>query len=231
MRHMFEEVLYCVSGRGATTVWTEGKEKQLIEWQAGSLLALPLNANFQHFNGAFDSKIDAPVRDISVWLDDEKVARTDAQGIFRFENVSTNAHKLRAALDGVPAELVFADLPERTTAVIPYNENVVNFRVVKAGRITGRITYADHPAADVRIVASGDRDTFSENTGNFLMSDLPPGNYELRVDPETVPQFYVSKPEVVHIEVKPGRATDNIQFQLVIPQRPVIEKSLPLEQP
>ena len=182
------------------------------------------------FNGAFDSKIDAPVRDVSVWMDDEKVARTDGQGLFRFENVSTNAHKLRAALDGVPAELVFADLPERTTAVIPYNENIVNFRVVRAGRITGRVSYTDHPAADIRIIASGDRDTFSEFNGNFLLSDLPPGTYDLRVDPETVPQSYVSKPEVMRIEVKPGRASDNVQFQLVIPPRPVIEKSLPEEQ-
>lgn len=181
------------------------------------------------FNGAFDGKIDAPVRDISVWLDDEKLARTDAQGIFRFENVSTNAHKLRAALDGVPADLVFADLPERTTAVIPYNENVVNFRVVKAGRITGRVTYTDHPAADIRIIASGDRDTFSEFNGNFLLSDLPPGNYALRVDPESLPQSYISKPEVMRIEVKPGITTDSVQFQLVIPPRPVIEKSLPEE--
>ncbi|HEY3118419.1 MAG TPA: cupin domain-containing protein [Chloroflexota bacterium] len=57
MRHMFEEVVYVVSGRGATTVWTEGKEKQLIEWQEGSLLAIPLNAQFQHFNGS-----NAPAR-------------------------------------------------------------------------------------------------------------------------------------------------------------------------
>lgn len=52
MRHMFEEVVYVVSGRGATTVWAEGKEKQLIEWQEASLIALPLNAQFQHFNGS-----------------------------------------------------------------------------------------------------------------------------------------------------------------------------------
>ena len=115
--------------------------------------------------------------------------------------------------------------------MIPYNENIVNFRVVRAGRITGRVSYTDHPAADIRIIASGDRDTFSEFHGNFLLSDLPPGTYDLRVDPETVAQSYVSKPEVMRIEVKPGRASDNVQFQLVIPSRPVIEKSLPEEQP
>jgi mannose-6-phosphate isomerase-like protein (cupin superfamily) len=56
-RHCFEEVVYVVSGRGATTVWQEGQEKQLIEWSAGSLLSIPLNAWFQHFNGG-----DQPAR-------------------------------------------------------------------------------------------------------------------------------------------------------------------------
>jgi len=51
-RHCFEEVVYVVSGRGATTVWQEGQSKQLIEWSEGSLLAIPINAWFQHFNGS-----------------------------------------------------------------------------------------------------------------------------------------------------------------------------------
>lgn len=56
-RHCFEEVVYVVSGRGATTIWQEGKPKQLIEWSEGSLLAVPINAWFQHFNSS-----DQPAR-------------------------------------------------------------------------------------------------------------------------------------------------------------------------
>lgn len=51
-RHCFEEVVYVVNGRGATTVWLEGQpeSKQLIEWQEASLIAIPVNASFQHFS-------------------------------------------------------------------------------------------------------------------------------------------------------------------------------------
>ena len=49
-RHMFEEMIYVVSGRGATTVWNEGGSKRMLEWGPGSLIAIPLNAWYQHFN-------------------------------------------------------------------------------------------------------------------------------------------------------------------------------------
>lgn len=53
-RHLFEEVVYVLRGRGATSVWQPGGERVSFEWQEGSLFALPLNANYQHFNGSGD---------------------------------------------------------------------------------------------------------------------------------------------------------------------------------
>lgn len=50
-RHVFEELIYVLDGKGATSVWQPNGSKQSFEWQTGSLFAIPLNAWYQHFNG------------------------------------------------------------------------------------------------------------------------------------------------------------------------------------
>jgi mannose-6-phosphate isomerase-like protein (cupin superfamily) len=53
-KHMFEALIYVVSGRGATTIWQENGKKQTFEWGEGSLFSPPLNAWYRHFNGQGD---------------------------------------------------------------------------------------------------------------------------------------------------------------------------------
>ena len=50
--HVYDAVMYVMSGHGATTIWQEGEPKHTVEWHEGSLLAIPLNAWHQEFNNS-----------------------------------------------------------------------------------------------------------------------------------------------------------------------------------
>lgn len=50
-KHMYEEVMFILSGLGATEVWQEGGKKHLFEWKRGSIFAAPLNSWHRLVNG------------------------------------------------------------------------------------------------------------------------------------------------------------------------------------
>jgi mannose-6-phosphate isomerase-like protein (cupin superfamily) len=50
-RHLYEEVIYVLSGHGSTKVEVNGKTHS-FEWGPNSLFALPLNVPYQHFNAS-----------------------------------------------------------------------------------------------------------------------------------------------------------------------------------
>src|SRR5581483_2040357 len=54
-RHLYEEVVYVVSGHGSTKVEIDGQTHS-FEWGPHSLFALPLNVPYQHFNASGTEK-------------------------------------------------------------------------------------------------------------------------------------------------------------------------------
>lgn len=51
-KHLYEEVVYVLSGRGSTTIEAPDGRKHSFEWGPKSLFALPLNYRYRHYNAS-----------------------------------------------------------------------------------------------------------------------------------------------------------------------------------
>jgi len=51
-RHVYEETIYVLRGRGTTTLELPNGSEHVVEWEEGSLFAVPLNAPHQHANAS-----------------------------------------------------------------------------------------------------------------------------------------------------------------------------------
>lgn len=61
-RHLFEEMVCIISGKGQTTVWHDSGASETFQWSRGTIVAPPLNSRYQHEN--LDSK--EPARFLAV---------------------------------------------------------------------------------------------------------------------------------------------------------------------
>jgi hypothetical protein len=52
LKHLYEAMVYTLSGYGATSVWLPDGRKQTFEWGPKALFAIPLNCEYQIFNGS-----------------------------------------------------------------------------------------------------------------------------------------------------------------------------------
>ena len=52
IKHVYDELIFVLSGRGATTIWNDESKKQSFEWGRGSYFALPPNASHQFHNAS-----------------------------------------------------------------------------------------------------------------------------------------------------------------------------------
>jgi hypothetical protein len=132
----------------------------------------------------------APIAGVEVRLDDERVARTDANGFYSFRHVPYGVHKVEARLESEDPFFYTTDSPATTDI-----NNTVNFGINFAkGQVFGfLLNDAGAGVSGITVELQGEkfnRRVLTADTGKFAFPGLPAGDYTVTTLPESYPPGY-----------------------------------------
>lgn len=176
-------------------------------------------------DGKFDPLVDKAQSDVKVRVDGNRYVITDENGIYQFESITSGDHTVYLDLLSVRADLTLLSNAAENTKLIPDHTANRDFRLVRTGRISGRVwldanengRYDDGetPLADVRIVTASGRDTLTDADGCFSIADLPPGEHVFLLDEKTLPEKTVSAQKPLAVQAFAGRETSDVNLAVI----------------
>ena len=66
--------------------------------------------------------------------------------------------------------------------------------------------------ADIRLLSSSGKATYSDNDGTFLLSDLPPGEQSIFIDERYHPENLILEKDSLKVNVESGQEVKNCAF-------------------
>ncbi len=138
-----------------------------------------------------------PLAGVKLRIDGGQYAQTDQQGIYGFGRLLSGSHTIEIIENTVPAFASFDEKSvKRDVSVQRGSTATLDFVGEQLGSITGKVVYDatlapnyTGPVMNAYVVAEpGEHAAITNDDGTFLIDDLPPGDYTVSVDPETVPE-------------------------------------------
>lgn len=176
-------------------------------------------------NGSFDPAIDKPQAEVKVRVDGNRYVVSDENGLYRFDSVIEGDHRVYLDLLSVRADLTVLDGDAKNTMLEAGRDSILDFRVVRTGRISGRawldtnengeFDEGETPLADTRVVTASGRDTLTDSDGYFSVADLPPGDHVVLLDEKTIPEKTMSGFKPLAVRVLPGKEAGEIRLPVI----------------
>ncbi len=176
-------------------------------------------------NGRFDADVDKPQADVKVQVDGNRYVLSDAAGQYSFDAVLAGDHKIYLDLMSIRADLTLLSGGEHSTAIKAGSISTIDFRLVRTGRLRGRVWLdvnengkfdeGEKPLADVRVVTASGRDTLTDADGYYVIGDLAPGEHVILIDEKTLPEKTRSAAGSLSMQVFPGRETSDVSLAVI----------------
>ena len=166
-------------------------------------------------NGAYNAGEQGLVG-MRVQLDDGQVAETDEQGRFKFNDVSQGEHTVSVSLTQFAGPVRMTTKNQAGVDLIRQRIAIVNFGVVDFARVTGtvfndlRFNGKRQPdakgLANVHLLLDDgkrQRTIVAQDNGDFEADDIPPGDYMMSVDLDSLPANYTLTENSFTLHVSP----------------------------
>jgi hypothetical protein len=153
---------------------------------------------------------------LRVRLDDGEVTETDEQGRYRFSDVSQGEHAVSLSLTQFAGPVRMTTKNQASVDLIRQKIGMVNFGIVDFARVTGSVfndlnldgtrTPDAKGLAGVHLILDDGkthRNIVAQDTGDFEVDDVPPGDYRITVDASTLPANYSLPEDTFTLHVTP----------------------------
>jgi hypothetical protein len=205
-----------VSTPVVTTVAQGGQTVQVL-FQVGNYGGV-----FGHVYGLDANGNKLPLSNVKLRIDGGTYSQTDTTGAYGFGGLNPGKHDVEVIENTIPAFATFdpTDL-KKTVTVANGAYTTLDFNAQPLGSISGRILFGADVAKDgykggvlnAYVVAEpGEHAAIDEDDGSFIIDNLPPGDYTLSVDPETLPPGFGATPESVPVHLGPAEHNDGNLF-------------------
>ena len=161
-----------------------------------------------------------PLGGVAIVIDKDIRTTTDQDGRYQVGRLTPGPHTVSVDEQSFPASAQLGTAGVRTVNVSQGSTTVVDWSAVGLGSIHGVVRFnkdagfQDEFVKDVYVVAQpGDHASITNEVGEFVLGDLPPGTYSLSIDPDTLPDGLVqadgpSSP----FTVKGGESLESVPF-------------------
>jgi hypothetical protein len=167
-----------------------------------------------HVKGFFSAG-ESGFRGLQVRLENGDVVMTDELGRYKFTGVSGGVHTVSLDLNQFGQAIRMTTKANIEVDLIRSHVAVANFGVVDFARLLGTVfndlrfegkrqpDSKDMPQIQLILDNGKTRRNIMSQSGGFEVDDLPPGDYTLTVDANTVPPNYIVSQDSFRIHVSP----------------------------
>lgn len=191
------------------TITLEGGQTGQVLFQVGNFGAIA-----GHVYGLDANGNKLPLQNVKLRIDDAGYSQTDTTGAYGFGGLQAGKHTVEVVANTIPAFASFAPNQLKQTVVVSNGAyTTLDFSAEPLGSISGKILYGPDVAKsgfkggvpNAYVVAEpGEHAAIDEDDGSFIIDNLPPGDYTVSVDPETLDNGFGAAPDSVAVHLGPA---------------------------